>query len=82
LRLAVVGAADGAGWGFAIRSRAFDLNRAVSFQPPASSGGKSATWRILFLSAVSGSPLGEESNAGKQCQDKALSWLLVAGSSF
>ena len=26
--------------------------------------------------------LGEESNGGKQCQDKALSWLLVAGSSF
>jgi hypothetical protein len=27
-------------------------------------------------------PLGEESNGGKQCQDKAFSWLLVAGSSF
>jgi len=56
------------------------LNRAVSFQPPASSGGKSATWRIL--PPISGSPLGEETNGGKQCQDKAFSWLLVAGSSF
>jgi hypothetical protein len=56
------------------------LNRAVSFQPPASSGGKSATWRIL--SPISRSPLGEELNGAKQCQDKALSWLLVAGSSF
>jgi hypothetical protein len=54
-------------------------NRAVSFQPPASSGGKSA-WRIL--SPISGSPLGEESNGGKQSQDKALGWLLVAGRSF
>ena len=52
-----------------------ELNRAVSFQPPASSGGKSATWRIL--SPISGSPLGEESNGGKPCQDKALSRLLV-----
>jgi hypothetical protein len=56
------------------------VNRAVSFQPPASGGGKSATWRIL--SPISGSPFGEESNGGKQRQDKALSWLLVAGSSF
>jgi hypothetical protein len=55
-------------------------NRAVSFQPPASSGGKSAIWRIL--SPISGSPLGEESNGGKQGQDKDLGWLLVAGSSF
>jgi hypothetical protein len=55
-------------------------NGAVSFQPPASSGGKSATWRIL--SPISGSTLGEESNGGKQGQDKAFSWLLVAGSSF
>jgi hypothetical protein len=39
-----------------------------------------ADWRIL--SPISGSPLGEESNGGKQCQDKAFSWLLVAGSSF
>jgi hypothetical protein len=31
---------------------------------------------------ISGSPLGEESNGGKQGQDKALSWQLVAGSSF
>ena len=58
----------------------FTRKRAVSFQPPASSGGKSATWRSL--SPISGSPLGEESNGAKQCQDKALSWLLVAGSSF
>jgi hypothetical protein len=55
-------------------------NRAVSFQPPASSGGKSAIWRIL--SPISGSPLGEKSNGGKQGQDKDLGWLLVAGSSF
>jgi hypothetical protein len=37
---------------------------------------------LWILSAISGSPLGEESNGGLQCQDKALSWLLVAGSSF
>jgi hypothetical protein len=57
-----------------------NLHRAVSFQPPASSVGKSAIWRIL--SPISGSPLSEQSNGGKQCQDKAFSWLLVAGSSF
>ena len=53
---------------------------AASLQPPASSQEKSVTWRTL--SAISGSPSGEESNAGKRFQDKALSWLLVAGSSF
>jgi hypothetical protein len=46
-------------------------NRAVSFQPPASSGGKSAAWRIFL--PIGGSPLGEESKGGKQGQDKALS---------
>jgi hypothetical protein len=63
-----------------LSSVVLNQNVAFSFQPPASSGGKSAPWRIL--SAISGSPLGEELKGGKQCQDKALSWLLVAGSSF
>ena len=62
-----------------LSSVVLNLNGAVSFQPPASSGGKSATWRIL--SAISGSPLGEELNGGKPCQDKAGCWWLEALSS-
>jgi len=52
------------------------LRRRTSFSER-SLGKSLATWRIL--SPISGSPLGEESNGGKQCQDKALSWLLAAG---
>jgi hypothetical protein len=42
---------------------------ASSRQPPAEENQRFGG----FFLAISGSPLGKESNGGKQCQDKALS---------